>query len=212
MREALLGKLVLVLSGATPEELAAIYRFATGQPLESAECGVRSAELKRGRADGSSPAGAKGGRAYVFRWTGRDWEVVFGGGWAFHLPNTLGARYLNHLLHGPNAPISAFDLEVTVQREKAEARSRNSVQPESDGQALGEYRQELRRLQAERQAAQAAGDQEEQERRRLKPAAARATRASGRAITFAMRSARSWLDWKKEVRRRGRLPSICGRT
>jgi hypothetical protein len=120
--------------------------------------------LKRGRADGSSPAGAKGGRAYVFRWTGRDWEVVFGGGWAFHLPNTLGARYLNHLLHGPNAPISAFDLEVTVQREKAEARSRNSVQPESDGQALGEYRQELRRLQAERQAAQAAGDQEEQER------------------------------------------------
>jgi hypothetical protein len=33
MREALLGKLVLLLSGKTPEELAAIYRFATGQPL-----------------------------------------------------------------------------------------------------------------------------------------------------------------------------------
>jgi hypothetical protein len=34
MRDALLGKLVMVLSRATPEELAAIYRFATGEPLE----------------------------------------------------------------------------------------------------------------------------------------------------------------------------------
>jgi hypothetical protein len=42
VREALLGKLVLVLSRATPEELAALYHFATGQTLESAECGVRS--------------------------------------------------------------------------------------------------------------------------------------------------------------------------
>jgi hypothetical protein len=42
MREALLGKLVLVLSRATPEELAAIYHFATGEASESAECGVRS--------------------------------------------------------------------------------------------------------------------------------------------------------------------------
>jgi hypothetical protein len=50
-------------------------------------------------------------------------------------------------------PISAFDLEVAVQPEKGEARSRNSIQPESDARALGEYRQELRRLQAERQEA-----------------------------------------------------------
>jgi predicted DNA-binding protein YlxM (UPF0122 family) len=33
MREALLGKLVLLLSGKTPEELTAIYCFATRQPL-----------------------------------------------------------------------------------------------------------------------------------------------------------------------------------
>jgi hypothetical protein len=63
MRDALLGKLVLVLSRATPEELAAVYRFATGEPLESAECGVRSAELKRGQADGSSWAGRQTGPA-----------------------------------------------------------------------------------------------------------------------------------------------------
>ena len=37
MKEALLGKLVLVLSRATPEKLAAVYQFATGEPLGSAE-------------------------------------------------------------------------------------------------------------------------------------------------------------------------------
>ena len=87
----------MVLSRATPEELAAIYRFATREPLESAECGVRCAELKRGRADGSSTAGAKGARAYVFRWTGRHWEVILACGRAFRLRNTLGARYLDCL-------------------------------------------------------------------------------------------------------------------
>ena len=161
MRTRQLGKLVLVLSRATPEELAAIYRFATRQPLESAECGVRGAELKSGRADGSSTAGAKGGRAYAFRWTGRDWEVVWGGGRAFHLPNVLGSRYVNYLLHEPNVPISAFDLEVAIQPEKGEARCRNSIQPESDARALREYAQELRRLQASRDRAQAAGNPEE---------------------------------------------------
>jgi hypothetical protein len=173
MREALLGKLVLVLSRATSEELAAIYRFATGESLESAECGVRSAELKggsaecgvrsaelkRGPADGSSEAGAERKSLYVFRWTGRDWKVVFGGGEPFYLEDTLGGRYLNYLVHHPNEPISAFELEVAVQPEKGEARSRNSIQPESDARALREYRQELRRLQAEK--AQAVGQPEE---------------------------------------------------
>ena len=96
--------------------------------------------------------------AYVFRWTGRDWEVVFGGGRAFHLPNVLGARYANYLLHRPNGPISAFDLEVAVSPEKGEARVRNSVQPTSDARALGEYRAELLRLQAKRKELEAAGD------------------------------------------------------
>jgi hypothetical protein len=184
--ETLLGKLVLVLSRATPEELAAIYQFATREPFESAECGMRSAELtggqaegpsggsaecgmrsaewKPGRADGCSRAGAKGGSPYVFRWTGRDWEVIFGGGRAFHLPNILGARYADYLLHQPNRPISAFDLEVTVLPEKGEARARNSIQPESDARALGEYREELRRLQAKRSELAAAGDADGLER------------------------------------------------
>ena len=159
MREALLGKLVLVLSRATPGELAAIYRFATGKPLGSAQCGVGSGE--RGQADGSSPAGSEGGPVYVFRWTGRDWKVVCGGGEPFYLENTLGAKCADYLLHHPNDPIASFDLEVEVQPEKREARARNSIQTNSDARALREYQQELRRLHSEQERAQEAGEQAE---------------------------------------------------
>jgi hypothetical protein len=68
------------------------------------------------------------------------------------------ALVANYLLHEPNEPISAFDLEVKVQPEKGEARVRDSLQPESDAQAMREYWQELRRLQME--TAQAAGEPE----------------------------------------------------
>jgi hypothetical protein len=159
MRETLLGKMVLVLSRATLQELGALYRFATGQPLPDKElCGPVS-QPKRRPADGCSQAGGESGPAYVFRKAGRHWEVVFAGGRAFRLRNTLGARYLDYLLHEPNDPISAFDLEVEVQPEKGEARVRDSFQPESDAQSMREYRQELGRLLME--TAQVAGEPEE---------------------------------------------------
>jgi hypothetical protein len=170
VREVLLGKLVLVLSRATPEKLAAIYGFATGEQLESADCGLRiaecgvgSAELKnespRGSADcGMRSAELPGGPAYVFRWTGRDWEIVFGRGRAFHLEDTLGVRYVHYLVHHPNEAIAAFDLEVIIQPEKGEARSRNSIQPESDGPAKRQYAEALRSLQLDRKQARKAGD------------------------------------------------------
>ena len=153
MKESLLGKLVMVLSRATPEELAAIYRFATGEPLPDAKMNAE------GRMHNPEHGG---GPAYVFRWTGRDWQVVFDGGKPFYLEDTLGARYVNYLVHHPNVPISAFDLEVAIQPEKGEARSRNSIQPESDAQALRQYRQELHRLQAEK--VEAVGEPEEEAR------------------------------------------------
>jgi hypothetical protein len=146
--EALLGKLVRVESGATAEELEAIYRFAMREcEVRSGECGVQGAE-GRGRSAELRPAPAGGDRKppYVFRWTGRDWEVVFGGDRAFHLPDTLGARYLHYLLHRPNVPVSAFDLEVAIQPEKAAARSRTSIQAESDARAKREYREALKQL------------------------------------------------------------------
>jgi hypothetical protein len=156
MRETLLGKLVLVLSRATPEKLAAVYQFATGESIREFRELARIEE--DGRANPSAERGVEGKPTYVFRWAGRDWEVVFGGGRAFHLPNVLGARYLDYHLHRPNQPISAFDLEVAVSPEKGEARATNSIQPESDARALAQYREELGRLQERRKELEAAGD------------------------------------------------------
>jgi len=133
---------------ATPEQVAAIKRILSQAPPAG-----RHAE-----------GGTAEGEGYVFRRTHRVWEVIFGGGRPFHLADTLGAKYLDYLLHHPNEPIPAFDLEVAVQPEKGEARFRNSVQPESDARAQREYQQALRRLEAERQTAQAAGNREELER------------------------------------------------
>jgi predicted nucleic acid-binding Zn-ribbon protein len=84
--------------------------------------------------------------------------VVFDGGEPFYLPDTLGAPYLDYLLHRPNEPISAFDLEVAVSPDKGEVRARNSIQPESDARALAQYREELGRLQERRKELEAAGD------------------------------------------------------
>jgi hypothetical protein len=156
MREALLGKLVLVLSRATPKELAAIYRFATGEGNHELR------ELARMPKEG--PASMLDAGSHVFRWTGRDWEVVFGGAAPFYLEDTLGSKYLNYLLHHPNEPIAAFDLEVAIMPEKGQARARDSIQPESDPQAKAQYRQALHQLQARREKAEAAGDAEQAER------------------------------------------------
>ena len=148
----------MVLSRATPEELAAIYRFATGEGNRELRELTRIG--KEGLASGAAETRVQNKPAYVFRWTGRDWAVVFGGWRAFHLPNVLGARYLDYHLHRPNEPISAFDLEVAVSPDKGEVRARNSIQPESDARALAQYREELRQLPAERKELEAAGDAE----------------------------------------------------
>jgi hypothetical protein len=134
---------------ATPEQRAAIDQFLLGGNAEL----LKAETLKAA----GEPA------RFVFRKAGRRWEVIFGGR-PFRLRNTLGARYLNYLLHEPNKATRAFDLEVEVQPEKGEARSGNSIQPESDPQAVREYRQALRQLEAEKAAARAAGDRGEVER------------------------------------------------
>ncbi len=111
-----------------------------------------------GRPRGDTGSGRE--QKYVFRWTGRDWEVVFKGGKAFYLPDMLAARYSDYLLHNPNDPIASFDLEAEAQPEKAQARAWNSIQADSDARALREYREALGPLRAEKARAQAAGEQE----------------------------------------------------
>jgi len=73
--------------------------------------------------------------------------------------DTLWARYLDYLLHHPNELITAFELEILVTPEKGEARSTESIQPESDPRAKRDYRKALGPLQAQRRCAKQAGDQ-----------------------------------------------------
>ncbi len=110
-------------------------------------------------ADGSDPAHAEAGSRCEFRKKGDLWEVVFNGGDPFYLEDTLGTRYLDYLLHHPNVLVTAFELEVLVTPEKGEARSTESIQPESDSRAKRDYRKALRPLQAQRTCAKKAGEQ-----------------------------------------------------
>jgi len=94
---------------------------------------------------------------YAFRQAGSSCDVVFQGSTVFHLRNTDGAKYLDHLLHHANKPIRAFELELTVKPEKAAARTETSIQTTTDAQTRREARQELAELMAELEEAEADG-------------------------------------------------------
>lgn len=114
-----------------------------------------SAPAKESSADPRGPG-------YVFERVGSSWRVVFGGGTSFRLGDTLGARYLNHLLHQPDQAIAAYDLEGVVRPERAQVRPRNSVQRQQDPKAVAEYLRELERVRALLEAARDTGNQVEQ--------------------------------------------------
>jgi hypothetical protein len=135
----------MLVGQATSEQRAAIVEF-----------------LRDGRA-GALRSGS--GRArFLFRRAGSYWDVVFEGGRPFHLKGNLGARYLDYLLHHPNKVISAFDLEIAVQPEKAGAREQNSIQKAVDPDATRAYLRELTRLRIEREEAAQRGEAVEVDR------------------------------------------------
>jgi hypothetical protein len=181
---------VMRVLGEIRREVAAVGRLLAGEPLPDARPGARHSRPKSALPGESSQASAESSPVYVFRKVGRRWEVIAGGGRPFHLPNILGSRYLNYLLHEPNEPISAFDLEVKVQPEKGAARSRDSIQHGSDRQALREYREALRRAKGERANAEAAGDAKEVQRLDGQIAALESALRGGRGATDAGERAR----------------------
>ena len=154
MRATFPTDLLLRFLQATPEVLAVIEPLLP--PLPGGEQGAPVALAAPVPVAGSSPPRAPAGPGYVFRWNGELWEVVYDSLGPFYLENTLGAKYLNHLLHTANEPIAAFGLEVVIQPAKGEARSMNSIQDRLDGRARREYGQELRALRAKQ--ARAAGN------------------------------------------------------
>ena len=155
---------------ATPEQRAAIDRYLLG----ALDALPSSPELRRDEAarlgfpsppqDGCPKCGDRFAVRGVFRRAGSHWRVVLDGGTEFHLEDTLGARYLDYLLHHPNESISAFDLEVAIRPEKAEARARSTIQAGADPDAARAYLRELSRLRKERDEAAEAGRLVEAER------------------------------------------------
>lgn len=91
---------------------------------------------------------------YLFQHAGRAWKVVFDGGPEFLVEDTLGAKYLNYLLHRPNEAISAFDLEVAITPDKGTSRDKNSIQRNLDPETMRQYLRELNKLRALRDEAE----------------------------------------------------------
>ena len=140
---------------ATPDELAALAPIvAAGRRFAGEKLVGLYFVVARDLAESAGAA-----PKHLFCLVGNQWKVIFDGREPFYLEDTLGAWYLDYLLHHPNEPISAFDLEVAVQPEKGEARVKESIQPESDPRAKRAYREALRLLQAETRGAKKAGDQ-----------------------------------------------------
>jgi hypothetical protein len=68
----------------------------------------------------------------------------------FHLNDSLGTRYINYLLHNPNVPISAADLEQQIRPEKAGIRAKTSIQNHLDDKTIKAYLKEVEKLRAQR--------------------------------------------------------------
>jgi hypothetical protein len=103
-------------------------------------------------------AGIGSSRTPGFQSAGSHWEVHFQGNGVFHIADSLGARYLDYLFHHANVAISAYDLEVAIQPERATARSRTSSQTAMDKQAARACLRELERLRMNREEASEEGD------------------------------------------------------
>lgn len=128
-----------------------------GHLLPRAEKEIEAEKESPVREDVGRRAAGGGGR-FVFRRSGQVWEVVHDGGGVFHLADTLGARYLDYLLHRPGAAVSAYDLEVAIRPERGQARARNSIQATLDPTTVKTYLRELERLRRAREAAGDGGD------------------------------------------------------
>jgi hypothetical protein len=136
VRDSLPTELLHKLISATPEQFATVERILATPP------GMNGANGTRGRS---------------FSRCGDHWKIIFDGH-ELHLSQSLGARYLDHLLHRPNQPIAAFDLERAIVPGKASARAIDSSNAAEDGETMRQCLRELERLRAERDETTELGD------------------------------------------------------
>jgi len=172
VRTSLPSELLLKLMHATPETIAEVERVLMLAPYvaprheknELGEIHAMFCELRREFASlreilataprPTTPVPARGSRS--FERCGDFWKVRFDGH-ELHVAHSVGARYLDFLLHRPNQAISAFDLERAVAPEKASARAVDSSDLGSDNEAVRQSLRELERLRAERDEAEKNG-------------------------------------------------------
>jgi hypothetical protein len=136
VRDSLPTALLHKLMCATPEQFATVERILATPPGMNAVNGSRRRSFSR---------------------CGDHWKIIFDGH-ELHLVQSLGARYLDHLLHHPNQPIAAFDLERAIVPGKATARAINSSDAADIGETMRQCLRELERLRAERDDATEQGD------------------------------------------------------
>ena len=138
-------------------ELRATVQRDTGEMLRTLHRKIDAA---------ASTQAASGGRSsrFVFQKAGRSWKVIFDGRPELHVADTLGALYLDYLLHRPNESFPAYDVEVAIRPEKAKARTKTSIQTNLDADAVKDYLRQLNKLRARREKATDDGDQAEVDR------------------------------------------------
>jgi hypothetical protein len=137
---------------ASHVDLQADGKLVARKPARELFARFQPGEAIRGDARVLATAGNK------FCKAGSHWDVTFDGAKTFHLPHTLGAEYLNYLLHHPSEAISAYDLEMTIRPDKAKARPKDSVQNNLDADAIRDYLRQLDKLRAQREEATEDGD------------------------------------------------------
>jgi hypothetical protein len=163
------SELLLKLIHATPEQLAVVERALMLAPepptlngnaslgeIQMMFCELRREIVALREIVAAAPhpmAAAFASATRSFARCGDFWKVLFDGH-ELHVAHSLGARYLDYLLHHPNQPISAFELELTIAPEKASARAVNSFGARSDSDAVRRSLRELDRLRAERDEAE----------------------------------------------------------
>ena len=153
------------MARAQTEELKAEIRKAMEEIARQKDKTAQNPdEVERKGEEPESEDEEKIGR-FMFRKAGRLFRVVFDGGPGIFIEDTLGARYLDYLLHHPREPITAYDLEVTITPEKADVRAKNTMQKGLDPDASRSYLREIEKLRSERE--RAADEQRADEVERL---------------------------------------------
>ncbi len=109
---------------------------------------------RKGLRNGTERAAAR----HALHHAGKTCRVVFDGSPEFLLEKTLGTEYLDYLLHHPNQPISAYDLEMKIRPDKARIRPRGSIQNNLDPDTIRAYLQRLDKLRPKREVAAEEGN------------------------------------------------------